>query len=191
MRNQCSTCGASDYGTPYCPSCQSPMPRLSGTDRPGEIPVIGTSEVSSLPGRPASVKRRFVALVMDDILLAFITIFLAVLSGFTFTMGAGSFPGKAWAITTIGISLKMIYFIVWLTYHTAFLGSTGQTPGKKVLGLQVIRTGGEKISYARALGRTLGYIPSSLLYIGYMWAIWDRRKQAWHDKLADTLVIRV
>jgi len=167
------------------------MPRLSGTGRPGEMPIIGISEASSLSGRPASVKRRFVALVMDDVLLAFITIFLAALSGFTFTIGAGSFPGKSWAIATIGISLKMIYFIVWLTYHTAFLGSTGQTPGKKVLGLQVIRTSGEKISYPRALGRTLGYIPSSLLYIGYMWAIWDRRKQAWHDKLADTLVIRV
>ncbi len=167
------------------------MPRLSGTGSPVETPVIGTSEVSSLPGRPASVKRRFVALVMDDIILAFITIFLAVLSGFTFSIGAGSFPGTAWAIATIGASLKMIYFIVWLTYHTAFLGSTGQTPGKKVLGLQVIRTGGEKISYPRALGRTLGYIPSSLLYIGYMWAIWDRRKQAWHDKFVDTLVIKV
>ncbi|MFV1956844.1 MAG: RDD family protein [bacterium] len=167
------------------------MARLSSTGRQAETPIIGTREVSSLPGRLASVKRRFAALVIDDIILAFITIFLAMLSGFTFTIGAGSFPGSAWANATFSTSIKMIYFIVWLTYHTVFLGSTGQTPGKKALGLRVIRTGGEKISYARALGRTLGYIPSSLLYIGYIWAIWDRRKQAWHDKFVDTVVIKV
>ncbi|MFV2082529.1 MAG: RDD family protein [bacterium] len=167
------------------------MPRLSGTGRPGKTPTTDTGKAFSMPGSLASVKRRFAALVIDDIILAFITIFLAVLSGFTFTISAGSFPGSAWATATTGTSIKMIYFIVWLTYHTVFLGSTGQTPGKKALGLRVIRTGGEKISYARALGRTLGYIPSSLLYIGYLWAIWDRRKQAWHDKFVDTVVVRV
>ena len=37
----------------------------------------------------------------------------------------------------------------------------------------------------------IGYFPSTLLFgLGFLWILWDPRKQSWHDKLARTVVIR-
>jgi uncharacterized RDD family membrane protein YckC len=71
-------------------------------------------------------------------------------------------------------------------------GPTGQTFGKKLLGIRVVdaRTGGA-VGYGRATIRFISRILSSLpLYLGYLWMLWDREKQTWHDKLAGTYVVR-
>ena len=50
---------------------------------------------------------------------------------------------------------------------------------------------GKRISFLRALGRNLGKIISAvILLIGYVMAAFTERKQALHDKLADTLVVK-
>lgn len=66
------------------------------------------------------------------------------------------------------------------------------TPGKMILGLVIVdaNTLG-KPSTAALLVRFFGYIVSMIpLCLGFAWAGWDPHKQAWHDKLARTLVIR-
>jgi len=38
--------------------------------------------------------------------------------------------------------------------------------------------------------RYIGYIPSALIFLlGLIWVVWDKKKQAWHDKMAGTVVI--
>ena len=35
------------------------------------------------------------------------------------------------------------------------------------------------------------FISGLVLNLGYLWVIWDGQKQGWHDKIADTYVVRV
>ena len=59
------------------------------------------------------------------------------------------------------------------------------------LGLLVTDRQGNRIGFGRATGRYFGKIISALiLFIGFMMAGWTERKQALHDMMADTLVVR-
>ena len=81
--------------------------------------------------------------------------------------------------------LPAIAIVVFWIYRSA-------TPGKMVLGLTIVdaRTGG-KPSTGQFIGRYLGYYVSTIpLLLGLIWVGIDKRKQGWHDKLADTVVIR-
>ena len=74
------------------------------------------------------------------------------------------------------------------------LAKTGQTWGRKIVGIAVIdsRTGGAP-GAGKAIGRTLfaGVISSSFFWLGYLWMLWDGERQTWHDKVANTYVVRV
>lgn len=193
MRRHCTECGTIYYGTPYCPSCQAPMGRVGD--------VIPAKTVKKKPGAQkkaplatglfSTVKRRFAALLIDEVILFAGTVIISMAAWFSFSIGTGQSSKGALPGGTFAAIAKLVYFLLWISYHTAFLGSTGQTPGKRFMGIRVTRTDGGRISYWRAFARTWGYVLSSFLYIGFLWAIWDRRKQAWHDKLADTVVVRV
>ena len=70
---------------------------------------------------------------------------------------------------------------------TFFLCSPrSQTPGKRALSIRVISfPDGGYIGYWRAFVRWGGRIVSALaIFIGYLWMLWDRERQTWHDKLA-------
>ncbi len=72
-------------------------------------------------------------------------------------------------------------------------GRFGRTPGKLLLDLRVVnaRTG-EPPGYGRALIRYIGYFISALpLGLGFLWIVFDRRRQGLHDKIAGTRVVRV
>jgi uncharacterized RDD family membrane protein YckC len=70
-------------------------------------------------------------------------------------------------------------------------GETGQTLGKRALGIRVVdqRAGGS-IGPVRAFIRYVGRIVSSLVvFLGYLWMLWDPEKQTWHDKMAGSVVV--
>lgn len=78
------------------------------------------------------------------------------------------------------------------TYYTAFTALYGATPGKMALGLKVVRTDERPVDWLTAfmrevVGKTLSTLP---LGLGYLWAFFHPRRQAWHDLIADTLVVR-
>lgn len=67
------------------------------------------------------------------------------------------------------------------------------TPGKLVLGLRIVdaETGGAPSLRSLVL-RYIGYLVSIMAFgLGYLWILWDARRQGWHDKMGGTLVIRV
>jgi len=81
--------------------------------------------------------------------------------------------------------------IVILIYQSAMESSKYQgTLGKMLVGIKVVTSEGEPISFANALGRNLGRILSSFLFIGYFMVLFTDRKQALHDMMADTLVVK-
>ena len=78
-------------------------------------------------------------------------------------------------------------------YYTWFHGRTGQTPGDAVFGIRVLDVDTrEVIGYGRAFVRCLVSIVSGLVVVlGYLWMLWDPRKQTWHDKAVSSLPVRV
>lgn len=90
------------------------------------------------------------------------------------------------------LDLSWAGMIISIAYSVYFLSKTGATPGKKAMGVVVVKEDGNPLTVTDALVRSLSTILSGLaLSIGYFWALFDKRKQTWHDKIACTLVLKV
>ncbi|MGA1791838.1 MAG: RDD family protein [bacterium] len=91
---------------------------------------------------------------------------------------------REFLITIIGASIFAFYFIF-------FHGTSGQTPGKKLLHLKVVGTDEKSIDIKKSVKRFLGYIVSALpLYFGFIMVAFNRKKQGLHDIIAHTHVIK-
>lgn len=66
------------------------------------------------------------------------------------------------------------------------------TPGKMAISAEVVdATTGDALTTGQAMGRYLAYFVSTIpLGLGLIWVGLDPRKQGWHDKLANTVVVR-
>lgn len=81
----------------------------------------------------------------------------------------------------------------WLAfYFTAFLRVwRGRTPGKRLLGLRVVKVRGGEIGWWDAFGRFGGYAASVVTgLVGFAQVFWDPNRQGLHDRIAGTVVIR-
>jgi uncharacterized RDD family membrane protein YckC len=58
-----------------------------------------------------------------------------------------------------------------------------------ILGVRVISVDGGPVSFWQSIRRFVGYLISFILYLGYLWILVDDRRQGWHDKIANTLVV--
>lgn len=87
----------------------------------------------------------------------------------------------------------LLSFGVGIAYFAYFWSSTGQTPGKIVMNLRVVSSEtGDLIDPGRAILRYVGYLVSGIpLGLGFLWVIWDEKKEGWHDKIAKTRVVKV
>ena len=144
--------------------------------------------------------RRLVAFMIDSTIVTIIFVVLCVITALAFFFGAMSADNNAWinnlanlkAFSSILLLTMVFYIAINTAYFTYFHGTTGRTPGKMLLGLQVLSADGTPISFGIAFLRAVGYLVSSLLGtipIGFIWAAFDKKKQAWHDKIAGTVVI--
>jgi uncharacterized RDD family membrane protein YckC len=126
-------------------------------------------------GPRASFGRRLGALLLDGLVLAVAWIPLAIIGG---VAHAG------W----IFIFILPIFVFYEIYFHG---NASGQTPGKKWMGIRVVdfATGGP-IGYGRSTLRMIGrYISGIPCYLGYFWMLWDKEKQCWHDKMANDVVV--
>jgi uncharacterized RDD family membrane protein YckC len=71
-------------------------------------------------------------------------------------------------------------------------GKTGQTPGKKLVNIRVVReSDGQPLGFGMAFVRKLAHFLDSLACgIGYLWPIWDAKKQTFADKVMNTVVVK-
>lgn len=127
------------------------------------------------------------ASIIDSILLIIITLPLTMMiygdstaqqnDSIVIIMGPADFLIN-WIFPAVAI------IVFWL-YKSA-------TPGKMILGLKIVNAdSGKPLSVGQAIIRYLGYYVATIpLLLGILWVGWDRRKQGWHDKLANTVVIK-
>ena len=86
----------------------------------------------------------------------------------------------------------VLVVLVTVVYFAIFWVWRGQTPGKMVMEIKVVRPDGSNVTPLIALLRYLGYIVSAaLLGIGFIWIAFDKQKQGFHDKIAGTFVVIV
>lgn len=98
--------------------------------------------------------------------------------------------GGTWAMFGL-LGLAALAGIV--LYFTLLIGRSGQTLGKRACGVRVVDAStGQPIGTGRALGRYLfsTFISGNVCLLGYLWALWDDRKQTWHDKVVSSVVVR-
>ena len=131
------------------------------------------------------------AKIIDIIIIWALGFVVSLLGGFFI---AGSPPsGSQIPIRFISgnIFITILSWVIQIGYPTYFLGKYSATLGKMACGLKVVRPEGEKISYARACGRTFAEgISSAILCIGYILVAFDEERRALHDRICDTRVIR-
>ena len=90
-----------------------------------------------------------------------------------------------------GLLLVSAFTIPFLYFTLMEASNMQATLGKKLVGIRVTDLNGQQISYGRSGGRYMGKILSGMtLGIGFLMAAFTRRKQALHDIVASTLVVR-
>ncbi|MBP7652669.1 RDD family protein [Candidatus Dependentiae bacterium] len=85
-----------------------------------------------------------------------------------------------------------LHIIAQALYFIGFWSWQGATPGKMIINLKIVdKETFEIITFKKAVLRFLGYILSILtLGLGFLWIIWDKENQGFHDKLAKTYVLK-
>jgi uncharacterized RDD family membrane protein YckC len=103
-------------------------------------------------------------------------------------------PQNPQAMGAILADLEMFFLGIpacWLYFALQESGSAQATLGKRMLGLRVTDMAGQRIGFGRASGRFFAKIISAFtFYIGFIMAGFTDRKQALHDMIAGTLVVR-
>jgi len=156
---------------PACPSCSSQV--VPGTRW---CPICRTNVQNIHFGRLGSPGRRLAAYVLD-IGMPWVAIGVAA------AIGAAVSEDVAVAV---GAVMALGYFII-----AVVLLMQGTTPGKRVLGMRVIKEDGRVASIGTMfLREVVGKILSGMIMgLGYLWLLFDKENQAWHDKLASTYVV--
>lgn len=104
--------------------------------------------------------------------------------------GAGERRVLYWACYAVSVAWIVIPLVVAPLYFIFLFWISGQTIGKYVMGLRVVRLDGSPMTLLSAVVRWFGYFVSTLpLGLGFLWVTVDSRRLAFHDHLAHTCVI--
>ena len=145
---------------------------------------------------------RFVAYIIDGIIISFVEFLmvLPLLALLGFNAALDNFSGMEemeWnilmpIIISAGMGFYLTAFLTtWLYYALMESGSRQATVGKMALNLKVTDTDGARVSFATASLRFFGKILSNAIFmIGFIMAGFTQKKQALHDIIAKTYVVR-
>ena len=167
------------YGTPAQPGYGPPAPAAGGyvADPPGYY-----------MGRVlANWPQRVGAYLIDD-LIAGIPAFLALI------LFSGSTPDETASAGAVLVS-SLLYLLslgIWIYNRAILQGRTGQSWGKQVLKLRLVRMAdGQPVGGLMAFVRDLLHILDALVcYLGFLWPIWDARRQClFSDKILNSVVL--
>ncbi len=206
----CSKCGAAIAAdSAFCTSCGNPQTRPA-LAAPAAIVVpanVGVAGYSAGRGQfmYGDFWIRFVAYLIDSIIMGVaVVVFFIPLAAITGaaahfrTLGELSRQGRPDpALVAAFLSILFTFagaalLITWL-YHAYFESSSWQaTPGKRAVNLYVTDLNGQPISFLHATGRHFAKLITGLipLLLGYIMAAFTERRQALHDMIAGTLVLK-
>jgi uncharacterized RDD family membrane protein YckC len=84
------------------------------------------------------------------------------------------------------------FFLLLALYAAIMWKLKGTTVGGIICNLRLVRLDGRNIDWSTAIVRALScFLSMAFLFLGFFWIAFDRERQAWHDKIAGTVVVRV
>ena len=152
----------------YAPAAQALSTDVAAPTVPPLAPPAGSSDLASFPHAP--FRDRLYAFVLDVILVVIAQQMLDL---------------RRW-------NDDSTFFLLLLAYHIVFWTWKGTTVGGIICQLRVVRIDGAPLRFVDALVRGLSSIFSlAVVGIGCLWILRDPERQAWHDKIAGTYVVKV
>jgi uncharacterized RDD family membrane protein YckC len=162
---------AADAPAPFSaePAAFAPEPAAAAAPSAGPPPASGAAPARSPPVSPdlprAGFWIRMVALLIDTILVG---VLLSVLHS------------------------HHLHLLVLAAYGAVMWKLRGSTIGGIVFDLRVVRLDGREVDWETAIVRALScFLSLAVAGLGFIWIAFDRNNQAWHDKIAGTVVVRV
>jgi len=138
-------------------------------------------------GEYAGLVTRAVAFAIDVALIDLTAAAVAIVVG----LGISAFDLPD-VVVVISIAVGGVAFLAWCVgYFVTFWSTTGQTPGARIMGVRVVRAGGEEAVHSRvALVRLAGMVLAALpLFAGFLLILVDDRRRGLQDRLAGTEVV--
>lgn len=193
-------CAVGELGLPP-PLPPPPLPPPAMAPAPAEAPedvvVAARPEPASVAEAPrfrasyAGFRVRLAAKLIDGVILYGLGVMVAqavVAFAFDGVMPTLSDPPSVLRFAAYVLPARLC---VGLVYHVYFLAKHEATPGKRVLGLRVVRPDGGRLGAGRMVGRFFSELLSRATFLaGYVMAAFDEEKRTLHDYLCDTRVVR-
>ncbi|WIM98469.1 RDD family protein [Actinoplanes oblitus] len=177
--------GQPQYGQPQQPYGQPQQPY--GQPAPGYgQPAYGAPGYG--PGMPVGYAS-WIARVGSYLIDGLVTVPFTILA---VTIGQGK---DEYGLPTVNAAyyIFLLLGIVASGYNRWYLaGTTGQSWGKKALGQKLVdQNTGQTIGAGKAFLRDLAHVVDVITcYIGFLWPLWDEKKQTLSDKICSTVVVR-
>jgi len=185
----CPACGQEVTETArFCPNCGHPLNESGPDAGPGETGAIHPAAVAY-----GGFWRRLLAYFIDGILVYIVAAGAAAVVGYLLGVHIGVLGPLRRGVRsgTGALRFLLVSMISWLYWAGLESSQKQATIGKRALGLKVTDMQGEPISFGRATGRYFGkYLSALILGIGFLMIGWTAKKQALHDIMAGTLVVK-
>ena len=167
------------------PSAPPPPPVTQGGW--GEAPAYGAPAGYGAPVPYAEWIKRVGAYLVDMVVV--LPGYLVALVGVAIASADNSTVSALGLVLAVLGYVGIVAVVIWNMIVRQ--GRTGWSIGKQVLGIRLIgeRTGepiGPGLTFVRALAHILDSLPC---YLGYLWPLWDQKKQTFADKIMGTVVI--
>jgi uncharacterized RDD family membrane protein YckC len=196
--------GSSPYGTPAYGGPAYGTPAYGGSAYGGPVyggPVYGTPAYGgSAYGGPvygpradlAGWGRRFLALNIDSLIMLG-----PYLAAYVVAIATAPPPGPSGEqpLSPAGgfaLVLGFVWYVgSWIVNRIVLQGRTGQSWGKRALGIRLVgQQSGLPIGAARSFAREVAHYVDGIFYLGYLWPLWDAHRQTFADKILTTVVVR-
>lgn len=157
------------YGAP-----PPPPPPGYGTPPPpayGQPPAYGYAPMGGITY--ASWGLRVVATLIDAVILIVIDVIVSIATG----------SSSVTQVANLLVEVGFAYMV----------GTRGQSPGKQVMKIKIVRdSDGQVIGFGIAILRAIAHIADTFsLLIGWLWPLWDKKRQTFADKIVGSVPIRV
>jgi uncharacterized RDD family membrane protein YckC len=142
-------------------------------------------------GQYAGFVTRLVAFVIDLVVVAVLILMSNGAIGLVTALLKSMYllrPGTL-TETVVAVVAATLGVALFVAYYIGFWLAAGQTPGKRIMGVRIVRRDGRRVVLGNVVLRFIGYWLSSILFLGFLWILVDNQRQAWHDSLAGTIVI--
>jgi len=182
--------GQQQYGQP---PPGSPPPGYPPAAPPGYGQQPAYGQAGDTPGtymgrRLANWLQRVGAALIDD-LIGVVPVFIVGILVGAFSGGSDSGGISAGAGTLLGLAY-LGSFVLWVYNRAILQGRTGQSWGKKALNLRLVRMAdGQPLGGLMCFVRDIVHVLDGICLIGYLWPLWDARRQTFADKIMNSVVL--